>query len=142
MITMNTVPESATNTTTNTATNKSILVVDDEAAIRFVIQACLEDLAGWEVLLADSGTVALEIALEYPIDGILLDFSMPGMNGLETLEQLRSNPDTCDIPVAFLTAQAQTGDRALFTQLDIAGVMNKPFDPIALVGEVKRMFNW
>jgi CheY-like chemotaxis protein len=128
--------------TMKTAMTKSILVVDDEAAIRFVIQACLEDLAGWDVVLADSGKVALELALEYPIDAILLDVSMPEMNGFETLAQLRSNPDTREIPVAFLTAQAQVGDRTLFTQLDIVGVMNKPFDPIALVGEVKRIFNW
>jgi CheY-like chemotaxis protein len=126
----------------NSAMGKAILVVDDEQAIRLVIQACLEDLAGWEVLLADSGTAALELALEYPIDAVLLDVSMPGMNGLETLAQLRANPDTCDIPVAFLTAQAQSNDRALFTQLGIAGVIDKPFDPIALVGEVKRIFNW
>jgi CheY-like chemotaxis protein len=121
---------------------KSILVVDDEAAIRFVIQACLEELAGWEVLLADSGAAALELALEHPIDAILLDVSMPGMNGFETLAQLRSNPDTSEIPVAFLTAQSQGGDRALFAQLEIAGVMDKPFDPIALVGEVTRIFSW
>ncbi len=126
----------------NTSMRKSILVVDDEQAIRLVIQACLEDLAGWEVLLADSGAAAIELALEHPIDAILLDVSMPGMNGFETLAQLRSNPDTCGIPVAFLTAQAQSDDRTLFAQLRIAGVMDKPFDPIALVGEVKRIFSW
>ncbi len=126
----------------NQSMRKSILVVDDEQAIRLVIQACLEDLAGWEVLLADSGGAALELALEYPIDAILLDFSMPSMNGIETLAQLRANPDTCDIPVVFLTAQSQSCDQTLFTQLGIVGVMSKPFDPIALVGEVKRLFSW
>jgi CheY-like chemotaxis protein len=126
----------------NTAMNKFILVVDDEEPIRMVIQACLEDLAGWEVILADSGQAALDFALEYPIDGILLDVSMPGMSGIETLEKLKANPGSCHIPVAFLTAKAESGDRNILYQLDTVGVIHKPFDPIALVDEVSHVFGW
>jgi two-component system, OmpR family, alkaline phosphatase synthesis response regulator PhoP len=124
------------------AMTKFVMVVDDEEPIRMVIQACLEDLAGWNVLLVESGTMALAYALEEPIDGILLDVSMPGMSGIETLERLRSNPETCHIPVAFLTAKAQSADRRSLSQLGVVGVITKPFDPIALVGEVSRVFGW
>ncbi len=126
----------------NTAMKKSVLVVDDEEPIRMVIQACLEDLAGWEVRLAESGRDALDIALENPIDGILLDVSMPGMSGIEILEKLKANPETCQIPVVFLTAKAETSDRDILNQLGAVGVITKPFDPIALVGEVSRVFGW
>ncbi len=124
------------------AMTKFVLVVDDEEPIRMVLQACLEDLAGWKVLLADSGAMALACALDEPIDGILLDVSMPGMSGIETLEKLRSNPETCHIPVAFLTAKAQSADRNSLSQLGAVGIITKPFDPIALVGEVSRVFGW
>ncbi len=121
---------------------KRVLVVDDEDTIQRVIQVCLEDIAGWEVLVADSGQVALTLSETERPDGILLDVSMPGMNGVEVLQQLRSLPSTRQIPVAFLTAKVQPEDREQFAQLGIAGLIVKPFDPIALVEQVAEVFGW
>ena len=67
---------------------KRILVIDDEELIQEVIQGSLEDVGGWEVLLARSGREGLLIAASQRLDAILLDVSMPEMDGVETLQKL------------------------------------------------------
>jgi two-component system, OmpR family, alkaline phosphatase synthesis response regulator PhoP len=119
-----------------------VLVVDDEDTIQRVIQVCLEDLAGWEVLLAGCGSVALKLAETEQPDGILLDVSMPGMSGIEVLQHLRSRPATQAIPVAFLTARVQPDDREEFSRLGISGLIVKPFNPIELVEQIAEAFGW
>jgi two-component system, OmpR family, alkaline phosphatase synthesis response regulator PhoP len=119
-----------------------ILVIDDEQAIRMVIEACLVDLGGWEVLEADSGVTGLELAATESIDGILLDISMPEMDGIATLEQLKKNPQTAQIPVVLLTAKVQAADQELFSHLPIVTTVPKPFDPLTLVDQLATAFGW
>ncbi|MGM3304532.1 response regulator [Anabaena sp. WFMT] len=121
---------------------KRVLVVDDENTIQIVIQSCLEDIAGWEVLLASSGQEGLKLAETEKIDGILLDVSMPQMSGIETLKKLQANVITQHIPVVFLTAKVQSEDRQLFSQLGILGILVKPFNPMNLVNQVADLFAW
>ncbi|MBD2384191.1 response regulator [Cylindrospermum sp. FACHB-282] len=121
---------------------KRVLVVDDENAIQAVIQGCLEDIAGWEVLLASSGQEGLQLAEAQNPDGILLDVSMPQMSGIETFQKLQANFATQYIPVIFLTAKLQPEDRAQFSQLGILGVLAKPFEPMNLVYQVANIFGW
>lgn len=123
-------------------TTRRILVIDDDEAIQEIIQACLEDLGGWEVLLAASGSQGLVIAASEPLDGILLDVSMPEMNGFETLRKLQDHPTTQTIPVTLLTARVQPEDKEHFAQLGIAGLILKPFDPMTLVEQVAAVFGW
>jgi two-component system, OmpR family, alkaline phosphatase synthesis response regulator PhoP len=123
-------------------TTRRILVIDDEEAIQEIIQACLEDLGGWDVLVASSGRQGLLIAASEPLDGILLDVSMPEMNGFETLQKLQENPTTQKIPVTLLTARVQPEDKEQFAQLGIAGLILKPFDPLTLVEQVAEVFGW
>ncbi|MBD2033731.1 response regulator [Phormidium sp. FACHB-592] len=121
---------------------KRILVIDDEAVILEVIQGCLEELGDMEVLMAASGIEGLQIAQTALPDGILLDVSMPGMDGFTVLRQLQENTVTQKIPVVLLTARVQPEDRAAFAQTGVAGVILKPFDPIALVDQVTDVFGW
>ncbi|MBD1865549.1 MULTISPECIES: response regulator [Trichocoleus] len=123
-------------------TTRRVLVIDDEEAIQEIIQACLEDLGGWEVLVAGSGSQGLLIAASEPLDGILLDVSMPEMNGFETLQKLQENLTTQKIPVTLLTARVQPEDKEQFAQLGIAGLILKPFDPLTLVEQVAEVFGW
>jgi two-component system, OmpR family, alkaline phosphatase synthesis response regulator PhoP len=123
-------------------TTRRILVIDDEEAIQEIIQACLEDLGGWDILVAGSGRQGLLIAAYEPLDGILLDVSMPEMNGFETLQKLQENPTTQKIPVTLLTARVQPEDKEQFAQLGIAGLILKPFDPLTLVEQVAEVFGW
>ncbi len=123
-------------------TAKRVLVIDDEAMILEVIQGCLEELGGMEVLTAASGVEGLQVAQTALPDGILLDVSMPGMDGLEVRRQLQANAVTRSIPVVLLTARVQPEDRAKFAQAGVAGVIVKPFDPIALADQVAAVFKW
>lgn len=120
---------------------KRVLVVDDEADIRAIIQGCLEDIAAWEVLTAASGEEGIRLATQQP-DGILMDVSMPGMDGLETLRRLQEDGTTCGIPVVLLTAKALSEDQEIFAKLAIVGVIVKPFDPMTLVEQVTDIFGW
>lgn len=115
---------------------KRILVIDDEEAILEVIQGCLEELGNYEVLVAISGSEGVAIARSQAPDAILLDVSMPEMNGIEVLQQLRNHVETHHIPIALLTAKVQPTDHAVFAQLGVAGVIQKPFDPMELVDQV------
>jgi CheY-like chemotaxis protein len=122
-------------------TTKRILVIDDEELLQEVIQASLEDVGGWEVLLASSGMEGISIALSEPLDGILLDVSMPVMDGIETFKKLQEDSNTQTIPVIFLTAKVQPADKARFSELGIAGVIAKPFDPMTLTEQVATLLN-
>jgi len=121
---------------------KRILVIDDEAVILEVIQGCLEELGDMAVLTAASGMKGLQMAQAELPDGILLDVSMPGMDGLAVLQQLQANALTQSLPVVLLTARVQPEDRAKFAQTGVAGIISKPFDPIALVDQVAEAFGW
>ncbi|HEY9657262.1 MAG TPA: response regulator [Allocoleopsis sp.] len=122
--------------------NRKVLIVDDEARLRELVQACLEDLAGWETLTAASGKASLQILATESVNAILLDVSMPGMDGVAVYEQLQSNPTTQMIPVILLTAKVLPSDRARFAQMGIAGVISKPIEPMTLVEEITEILGW
>jgi CheY-like chemotaxis protein len=121
---------------------KRILVIDDEINLCTVIQACLENLAGWETLTAISAKEGLVIAQTQPLDAILLDVMMPDMDGLTLFKELQKDLATQAIPVILLTAKVQSTDLAQFAKLGIAGVIAKPFDPLTLVEQVTSTLRW
>ncbi len=121
---------------------RHILIVDDEDRIREVVYACLVKLAKWEATTAASGAEAIQTAATEQPDAILLDVSMPGMNGLETFQQLQADPQTQSIPVIFLTAKVQPLDQAQYQQLGVAGLIVKPFDPVQISQEISRLLGW
>lgn len=121
---------------------KWILVVDDDDEIREVVQASLEEFGGWQTITAASGEEALQIAKTEVLDAILLDISMPGMDGFAVCYALQAEPKTQNIPVVVLTAKALPSDRQQFLDMDVAGVIIKPFDPINIWREVAEILGW
>lgn len=121
---------------------KRILLIDDEIRLRNVIQACLENLGGWAILTAASGSEALHKAETEKPDAILLDMMMPDMDGFTFLQQLQSNLDTQSIPVILLTAKVQASNHDQYAQLDVAGVIAKPFEPLKLAEQVAEILDW
>ena len=121
---------------------RRVLIVDDEDDIREVAKLSLEMMKGWEVLTAASGSEALVRAESEVPDAILLDVMMPGMNGPTVVEHLHKNPVTASIPVVLLTAKVQSADHRRFSDLAIAGVLAKPFDPVQLAGDIARLLGW
>ena len=119
-----------------------ILIIDDEDDIREVAAMSLETVAGWEVMVANSGAQGLTRAAMYKPDAILLDVMMPGMDGPTTFRELQKNPVTAKIPVLFLTAKVQATDRARFAGLGIQAVLVKPFDPLTLSTQIANVLGW
>jgi CheY-like chemotaxis protein len=121
---------------------KKILIIDDEDRIREVIALCFQTLASWETVGASSGVEGLLKAESVQPDAILLDISMPEMDGAATFQKLQANPNTQGIPVILLTAKVQPADRVQFAQMDIAGIIPKPFDPVQLSRQVAELLGW
>lgn len=118
---------------------RSILVVDDDDAIREVATVALQLIGHWSVHTAHSGTEAFRMARELQPDVMLLDVMMPSVDGPSTVALLRSDPRTRDLPVIFLTAKSPQHDPG---QADVAGVITKPFDPLTLSQDITRLLGW
>jgi CheY-like chemotaxis protein len=122
--------------------NKRILAIDDEEVIQIIIQECLEELAQWKVFTASSGSEGIEVTRSQVLDAILLDVSMSGMDGITTFQKLQADPISRTIPVILLTAKVQFDEQAQFSQLAIAGIITKPFDPMTLAEQIAEMLAW
>jgi CheY-like chemotaxis protein len=114
-----------------------ILHVDDEPDIREVVDMSLGLNPEFEVRACSSGAEAVAVAIEWSPALILLDVMMPGMDGPTTLLQLHKSPQTCNIPVLFMTARAQTREIEHFITLGAMGVISKPFDPMTLASQIR-----
>jgi CheY-like chemotaxis protein len=121
---------------------RRVLIIDDDATIREITAITLTHVAGYEVSSAASGAEGVASAQADAPDAILLDVMMPGMDGPSTLEQLRGDVTTCDVPVVFLTAKVQPSERARLEGLGVRGVIAKPFDAMQLVGDLNRLLAW
>ncbi|UCG60184.1 MAG: response regulator [Phycisphaerales bacterium] len=106
---------------------RKILVVDDEPDLISTVRYRLE-FARCEVVTAANGKEGLERAASEKPDLILLDTSMPVMNGHEMLERLRNDPDLKDIPVLMLTALSEAKDIAAARAHGVVDYITKPFD--------------
>ena len=122
--------------------SKRILIIDDEDDIREVASLALETGGDFEVTAADCGKVGLASAQALRPDLILLDVMMPEMDGPATFLRLRDSDATRSIPVIFLTAKVQAGDRRKLTELSALGIIAKPFDPMRLADEIAAMAGW
>jgi diguanylate cyclase (GGDEF)-like protein/PAS domain S-box-containing protein len=116
-----------------------VLVADDEEAGRYLIGSILGP-HGYEVTYAVDGTDALEkVALEHP-DLIITDVLMPRMDGYKLCVRLRSDPATQDIPIVVCTASFnEPADTRFAGSLGVDAFLAKPFEPDALIAEVRRL---
>ena len=101
-----------------------------------------ETVAGWDVVVANSGAQGLARAIEFQPEAILLDVMMPGMDGPSTVRELRKNPATAGIPVLLLTAKVQSSDQRRFADLGVQAVLFKPFDPMTLSTQIASVLGW
>jgi len=119
-----------------------LLIVDDNANNLFALRSLVEQNTDVEVLEADSGQAALDIALSTPgIDLIILDIQMPEMDGFQTASMLKIRKKTRDIPVIFLTA-AFKADEFLQKgyELGAADYLLKPIDDNLLLNKISTYF--
>ena len=115
-----------------------ILVADDNAQIRMLVRAALRSL-GHELLEAADGEEALALAYERVPDLILLDVTMPKLDGWEVLHFLRRRPETLAVPVMMLTTASQKIDLERGASLKCNDYLTKPFTPGDLRERATRM---
>jgi CheY-like chemotaxis protein len=115
---------------------KKVLVVDDEIHIIHVVAIKLRN-NGYEVITADNGAEAFQLALKENPDIVVTDFQMPVMTGLELIEKLRQCDQTKNIPVIMLTARSFAISQQQQEGLQIAACLSKPFSPKELLENVE-----
>ncbi len=122
------------------STQTTILVVDDEPDIVDFIRETLSTAKpGYRVVAAYDGYDACILAGSAKPDLLLLDLVLPGLDGFEVARHIQQNPMTGDVKILIVTAfdPLLTEDR--MEELDIAGVVQKPFEPSELIREVERL---
>ena len=111
---------------------RKVLIVDDEIHIVHVVAIKLRN-NGYEVISANNGSEAYELACEVKPDIIVTDFQMPSMTGMELVEKLRENERTKGIPVIMLTARSFAISKEQQEKLNISDCLSKPFSPRELL---------
>ncbi|MEO1353194.1 MAG: response regulator [Cyanobacteria bacterium J06635_15] len=111
--------------------NKSILIVDDEAYIRVLMEQTLEDLEdeGVELLTASNGAEALALIQTEKPDLVFLDVMMPKMNGFEVCQAVKQDTTIQNTYIIMLTAKGQEFDQQQGHEVGADLYMTKPFDP-------------
>lgn len=125
-------------------TTKTFLLIHKDPYIGEVIEACLTDLAGWNVRVASSTSEGLrQASLDRP-DAIIFELSGGEIDGLLFLKQLRAQPTTQGIPVVLLTLKAQWSDlqESWFQKYQVAAAIVNPLDPAMLAVEIAKVLGW
>jgi CheY-like chemotaxis protein len=132
---------SAETVETPRTTMRRLLLVDDDQDVRAVVCESLEQ-AGWSVTPVESGEAALDhAATARSFDTVLLDVTMPGLGGPATLEGLHECGLPEEVPIIFLTTNAEGRERQALIFLGGVGVIDKPIDPLALPGEIEQLLS-
>lgn len=117
-------------------TLQRILYVEDEPDIQAVARMALEAVGGFTLQVCSSGEEALQTAVEFAPDLLLLDVMMPGMDGPTTLQELRNLPELANTPAVFMTAKVQPQEIEQFKSFGALDVIPKPFDPMTLSDQI------
>jgi len=117
---------------------EKILVVDDEEDILELVRYNLVR-EGYAVATTLSGEDALKAANSDPVDLIVLDLMLPGMDGLEVARRLKQNADTQEIPIVMLTAKGEEADIVTGLELGADDYLTKPFSPRILIARIKAV---
>lgn len=115
---------------------RNVLVVEDQLDIQKLIKITLRLKGVKEVFVAGDGEECLQTLKRVKPDLILLDVSMPKLDGYETCRRVKADPDTRDIPVIFLSARTQSDEREMGLRAGASGYLSKPFDPTTLHSQI------
>jgi twitching motility two-component system response regulator PilH len=116
--------------------SKTILVVDDSPSHLKLMQSALEG-RGYNILTAEDGEQALELAERHRPDTIFLDIILPKKNGFQVCRQLKTAPETQSIRIVMVSSKSQDIDRYWGLKQGADAYINKPFDPKELLAAVE-----
>jgi two-component system, OmpR family, phosphate regulon response regulator PhoB len=113
-----------------------VLIADDQANMRQLVRLTLET-GRFEIFEAQDGDAALEVARRERPDLLFLDWTMPGLPGVEVCRALRDDPSHDGMRIVMLTARSQHGDRETAQEMGADDYITKPFSPIQLLEKVR-----
>jgi DNA-binding response OmpR family regulator len=131
-------PAPTRGSTERTGRRRRVLLADDEPSMRLLCRINL-DLAGYDVVEAETGAAALEEMRDGEFDVVLLDVMMPDVSGHEIAERLQRDARTRGVPIVFLSARASPGDLRRGFELGALDYITKPFDPVALAARIEEV---
>jgi CheY-like chemotaxis protein len=119
--------------------NRTVLVVEDNDMNMQLVEYLLEE-GGYRIVKASSGEEALTITREAepPLDLILMDIHLPGMDGLSVVREMKSDRRTQKIPILALTAHAMRGDKDRFLEAGCDGYISKPIDVKTFLSSIEQ----
>lgn len=118
---------------------KTVLIADDEEDIRAVIGMRLHKFH-YRVLHATNGAQAIELAIKEFPDLLVLDWTLPGMNGAAVMTALRQNPATAGIPVIVMTGMDEPAEKAQALAMGASAYLVKPASMHALEKAIENIF--
>jgi CheY-like chemotaxis protein len=118
-----------------------VLYVDDNDDNVYMLKMRLELLGDFEVITAEDGEKGCEMVCTERPDIVLMDLEMPGISGWEAAKRIKSNPETCDIPVLALSAHALAGEREKALAAGCDEFDTKPVEFDRLVAKVRRLLS-
>lgn len=120
---------------------KKVLSIDDDQSIQDLVKIGFKKLSEPpEIKYLTSAKMALKIAPKFKPDLILLDVTMPEMDGVDALKKLKENPDTSSIPVIFLTAKDRDFEIKSLLSFGAIGVISKPMKINSFADEVYKLW--
>jgi CheY-like chemotaxis protein len=115
-----------------------ILIADDSLIIQRILSLTLRR-AGYEVLIADDGQIALEMLASGPVDVLIADLSMPEVDGIELLRRVRADLRHAVLPVVMLTASGQEHDREVASAVGASAFLTRPASSSELLATLERL---
>lgn len=116
----------------------TILIVEDEAAIRDMLKIILEQ-SGFKALLAEEVSAAQIQLTDHSPDLILLDWMLPGINGVEWARRLKKDASYREIPIIMLTARGEEEDKVRGLEIGADDYLTKPFSPKELIARIRAV---
>ena len=120
--------------------NMKILVVDDFSTMRRIIKNLLKDLGFSNIQEADDGSTALPMLQQGDFDFVVIDWNMPGMQGIDLLRAIRADDSLKHLPVLMVTAEAKKEQIVAAAQAGVNGYVVKPFTAATLKEKLEKIF--
>lgn len=117
---------------------KTVLVVEDNQDNLELISLALKR-SGYHVLAAETGEKGVEIAIREKPYFVIMDITLPGIDGFEATRRIRASEVDGDIPVFAMTSFAMRGDRERILQLGCNGYFEKPINPLTIVDDIHKI---
>ncbi len=114
-----------------------IVVVEDDEHSRYLTSFILQK-SGYEVISACTGQEGVEAVRREQPQLVILDIQLPGINGYEVIQILRTMPEARDIPIVVVTSYAMPGDREQILSTGCQGYLEKPINPDTFIREIEE----